>query len=231
MTRLVLLFVLASAISLWAQIPKNFVSGACNTGAKSCRVYPPSNWSSGATLITFSHWTNQSVTVTSVTDPGGDKFTALTPQINFDTNEATQFFICTKANNSFSNSVIWSYSGSIGVYDVVDAFEISGTNTVNPVDVILSGTGDLSPMRIGPSSATAFANELILGLFVTNSTGSNPITVGPGYTRIGVDASTIAEYKTAPAGATATITALQSNPYPYVGLLLGIVPKGARTPN
>jgi hypothetical protein len=80
-------------------------------------------------------------------------------------------------------------------------------------------------MSVGPAPAPAFADEIVLGLFVTNSTGSNPITVGSGYRLIGVDASTIAEYKDVPAKTATSITATQSNPEPYVGLLLGIVLK------
>jgi hypothetical protein len=221
--RLLLLLFMTSAIPAFAQLPQNFVSGACNPGDTSCQVYPPGNWSAGATIITFSHWTNQRVTVTRVTDPGGDTFVPLTPQINFDGNEAAQFFICMKAKNNSSNSMTWHYSGGVGVYDVVDAFEIRGTNTAKPVDVLLSGTGGSMNMNVGPAPATTFSDEIVLGLWVTDSTGSNPITVGPGYTRIGVDASTIAEYEIVPPKTPATITAKQSNPEPYVGLLLGVV--------
>ncbi len=161
----------------------------------------------GHTFVVFSHWGDQSITVTSLTDTLGNTFTPIAGPINFGTNQRAQMWYAKITNGGTEDHFTITYSGTTTQFSLLDVVEYAGLDATTPFSGVYStaiGTG--TALDSGAVNVAAANTKTLIGVFGTDSNAGYPFTVASGFTE-DLPNEVTSDYESMPIATTGNVNA------------------------
>ena len=172
-------------------------------------------------ILVFSHWDSTAVTA-SVSDNGGNAYTALGPAVNIGSNNWVQAWYAKNITGTPSGFSA-TYSAKTTSISLVDVVEYSGLDTSAPLDVATykatAGTGAAMTSTTPGTSTSSY--ELIVGMFGVAGYGGYPHDGGHRLHAVAGRRHQLIEDMNVAATGSYTATATAANSISWGGIVVG----------
>ncbi len=177
----------------------------------------------GDTFVVFSHWGDQTVTVTSLTDTLGNTFTPIAGPINYGANQRAQMWYAKITNGGSEDHFTITYSAKTTDFSLLDVVEYAGLDATTPFSGVYStATGTGTALDSGAVSVATANTQTLIGVFGADANGGYPFTVASGFAE-DLPNEVTSQYESLPIAAAGNVnaTATASNSVNWVafGLL------------
>ena len=202
---------------------------ACNAPEQSCIGYIGGTVPTGDAILVIASWGGTSTTAT-VSD-GVNTYTSIAGPINAaaGTNRG-QAWIAKSSGAGVTQAAVTLSAPTSGEQILIWVVPLTGIDPTSPIDANVTHFtgGNGTSMTTGTSGvASAFANEMIWGVFLEDNYSSN-YTPGSGFTSIsGQEAASLLEYKNVAQTGTQSATGTNGNgTNNWIGLVFGLKAAG-----